>query len=136
MRPDNSLPLFREHIPLNLRPIRRMKRTLIFLVGCFIAVAAPTTGLTLTMDLPVTPDYVREHSKEWSVKVTKGKEGLIQFTIVRTVAKPKYLVAHLAIEQEGKTIAETSTPPVYQKPRQQLSFFRRAAEHGGLQFRT
>jgi hypothetical protein len=77
---------------------------------CFIAATLSTTAWALTMDQSVTPAYVREHSREFSVTVTQGKNGLIKFRIVRILSKPMYLVAHLEIYHQGKIIAESSTP--------------------------
>jgi len=92
-----------------LRQIKLMKLTT-FLLGCFIAATFSTTVSALTLELKVTPAYVREHPKEWSVKVAREESGLIQFTIVRTLSEPKYLVAHLAVHHAGKLIAKSDTP--------------------------
>ena len=63
----------------------------------------------------MTAAYVRENPKEWSVKVSRKDNGLIQFTIVRTLSEPRYLVAHLAVHHAGKVIAESDTPIVGHK---------------------
>ena len=86
-----------------------------FLLGCLIAAILPTAAFALTIDVPVSAAYVREHPKEWSVKVSKKENGLIQFTIVRFLSEPKYLVAHLAVHRAGKVIAESDSPAVGQK---------------------
>src|ERR1035438_8658313 len=51
-------------------------KTKSLVLGCFIAAILSTSALALTSEEPVTPAYVREHPKEWSVEVTKGKDGL------------------------------------------------------------
>ena len=66
--------------------------------------------MALTIDEQVTPAYIREHPKEWSVKVTEGKHGLIDFTIKHEVARPMYHVAHLEVRHQGKLIATSDTP--------------------------
>ena len=86
-----------------------MKIQSLFLCG-FIAVTLSTRGFALTTEREVTLAYVHEHPEEWSVKATKKESGLIQFTVVRTLSEPKYLVAHLAIHHAGKLIATSDTP--------------------------
>jgi hypothetical protein len=107
-----------------------MKMTSFLVSGCFIAGIFSTTVLALTLELPVTPADVREHPKEWSVKVAKQESGLIQFTIIRTLSEPKYLVAHLAVHHTGKLIA-TSDTPVFGKTKDNTFSFSIAAEDLG-----
>ena len=87
-----------------------MKMTSLVLSGCFMAAMLSSTASALTIQLQVTPAYVREHLKEWSVKVTRKESGLIQFTVVRNLSEPKYLVAHLAVRHAGRLIATSDTP--------------------------
>jgi hypothetical protein len=47
-----------------------MQRT-IYLLVCVVMATIPTTALAETEEIRVTPAYVREHPKEWSVKVAK-----------------------------------------------------------------
>jgi len=103
-----------------------MKTQSLFL-GCFIAATLSTTALALTINEQVTPAYVREHPKEWSVKVTQGKDGLIDFTIKHDVEKPMYHVAHLAVYHQGKLIA-TSDTPSFGKRRGNTFYFSLSAE--------
>ena len=86
-----------------------------FFLGCVVAAGLSTTAPALTVEAQVTPDYVRAHSQEWSVKVSKKENGLIQFTLVRTLAEPRWLVAHLVVQHAGKIIAESDTPTVGHK---------------------
>jgi hypothetical protein len=81
----------------------------LFLCG-FIATTLAVRGFALTTEREVTLAYVHEHPKEWSVKATKKESGLIEFTVVRTLSEPKYLVAHLAVYHAGKLIATSDTP--------------------------
>ncbi len=93
------------------RPTKCMKMTSPLRWGCFMAaIFSSSTALALTINVPVTPAYVREHAKEWSVEVTRGKDGLIQFTIKHDDATPMYHVAHLAVYHEDKLIATSDTP--------------------------
>ena len=79
-------------------------------VAILAVLACAATCLALTVDVDVTPDYVREHSKLISVEVTERDDGLIQFKIVHAVSTPMYHVAHLEIVHQGKVIAKSDTP--------------------------
>jgi hypothetical protein len=68
------------------------------------------TAFALTEDRDVTPKYVRENSEKFSVKVNRGKEGLVEFTIMHNVAEPLYHVAHLAVYHQGKLLSTSDTP--------------------------
>lgn len=98
-----------------------MKMQSLFLCG-FIAVTPATRGFALTTDCDVTLAYVHEHSREWSVKATRKASGLIEFTVVRTLSEPKYLVAHLAVHHAGKLVA-TSDTPVFAKQEANTFYF-------------
>lgn len=80
----------------------------------YLTVLALTAGLgsrayAYTAQVLVTPAYVREHPNEWSVKVAKKGNGLIEFTIVRTLSEPMYLDARLAVHHAGRVIAESNS---------------------------
>ncbi|MGA2543497.1 MAG: hypothetical protein ABSG78_18260 [Verrucomicrobiota bacterium] len=96
-------------------------------LGCFIAAIFSTSALAMTIKEQVTPAYVREHPKEWSVEVTKGEDGLIHFTIKHDVEKPKYHVAHFAVYHQSKLIA-TSDIPSFGKKRGNTFYFSLSAE--------
>ena len=85
------------------------------ILGCLIAAAFATTAWPLTVERDVTPAYLREHPKEFSVKALKGENGLIEFTIKHNASKPMYHVARLAIYHEGRLIATSSTPLIGRK---------------------
>jgi hypothetical protein len=88
-----------------------MKITYLIL-GCCIAAILSTSALAVTDFLPVTPAYVREHPKEWSVDVTKGKDELIHFIIKRHVNKRSYHVAHLRVYQQSTLVRKSDTPSI------------------------
>lgn len=110
--------------------MKHMKITCLLLSGWLIAAALSTTGSAMTVVVPVTPADVREHPKEWSVKVAKTENGLIAFTIVRTLSEPKYLAAHLAVHHAGQLIA-TSDTPVFGKTKGNTFSFSIATEDLG-----
>jgi hypothetical protein len=80
------------------------------LAAALVAAVFSTAAFALTVERAVSPDYLREHPKEFSVTVRKAENGLLAFTVVRTLPEPKYLVAHLSVRQQGKMIAESRTP--------------------------
>ena len=92
-----------------------------------MAVTFATRGFALTTEREVTLAYVHEHPKEWSVKATKKESGRIEFTVVRTLSEPKYLVAHLAVHHAGKIIA-TSDTPLFAKKKGNTFYFSISAE--------
>jgi hypothetical protein len=74
--------------------------------------------------------WVREHPKEFSVTVKKNENGLLAFTVVRTLSEPKYLVVRLAVHRQGTLIAENSTPLIAKKNDSRFHFSV-APEHVG-----
>ncbi len=106
----------------------------LFLSSCLVAAVLSSSALALTITTLVTPAYVREHPKEWSVEVTKGGDGLIHFVIKHDVEKPKYHVAHLAVWHQGKLVA-TSDTPSFGKRRGNTFYFSLSPEDiGGSKF--
>jgi hypothetical protein len=87
-----------------------------------------STGLALTVDQAVTPACVLEPPKEFSVTVKKDQNGLIAFTVVRTLSEQRYLVAHLRIRQQGKTLVESHTPS-FAKQNDNAFYFSISPEH-------
>lgn len=81
----------------------------------------------MTIELPLTTDYVREHPNEWTVKVSKQANNQIQFTITRKLSEPKYLVAHFAVSHHGKVIA-TSDSTAFGRKRDNTFYFSLAPE--------
>ncbi|MGA2496167.1 MAG: hypothetical protein ABSH20_00410 [Tepidisphaeraceae bacterium] len=99
-----------------------------WLVSSWLLAAAPApTVLALTVEREITPAEVREHPREWAVKVARKGDGLIDFTIVRTLSEPKYLVARLSVRHAGKVIVDSSTP-LFAKPSGNTFYFSISAE--------
>lgn len=105
-----------------------------FLLSCCVAVTFCTTGLALTINVPVSRAYLQEHPKEFSVKVTKGENGLLAFTVVRTLREPRYLVAHLAVHHGGMLIAESHSPSFGRKHDNTFYFSVSAEDVGECKF--
>jgi hypothetical protein len=83
---------------------------LVAAVAGLLTLAGDAPGLTLRM--PVTPAYVKDHPKEFTVKAEKRNDGLVHFTITRHLAEQKYLVASLEV-REGGTVVLKSDFPAY-----------------------
>jgi hypothetical protein len=90
--------------------VKALMKTIQSIVACMVAAALSTTAFALTTEREITPEYARENPREFFVSAAKGKDGLIDFTITRSVAAPRYHVAHLAIRRDGKLIAASHTP--------------------------
>jgi hypothetical protein len=75
-----------------------------------LLLAAQFPVSALTFDQQVTPEYLKAHPKDWSLKVEKRDDGMAHFTLRRTLPDRKYVVARLVVKQEGKKVAEVSTP--------------------------
>jgi hypothetical protein len=99
-----------------LKMLRRL------LAAGFIASMLPTTARALTMDFPVTPAYLLEHTNEFSVNVTKDKNGLLAFTVVHTLSQPMYLIQRLTVHHGGKVIAENSNAFVTRRAKNTFYF--------------
>lgn len=104
------------------------------LLGASLLVAAPTTTRALTVDQQVTPAYLREHAKEFSLKVARKENGLLGFTLVRTLAQPKYRVARLVVKRDGETVAESSTPSFARNSSNSFYFSLSARDLAGSEF--
>jgi hypothetical protein len=111
-----------------------MKIKTLLRLGCLIAATLPLTACALTINEQVTPAYVRDHPQEWTVKVTSGKDGLIDFTIQHNVATPMYHVAHLAVYHQGKIIATSDTPSYGKKQGNTFYFSLSAEDMAGYKF--
>lgn len=86
------------------RPLARLLSGLALLLCCAGAASA------LTVTVTVTPAYLREHAAALSLKVARRPDGLLAFTVARTVPERRYFVARLLVRRGGKALAETSTP--------------------------
>ena len=60
-----------------------MKALLLTAAALFLT--GSSAALALTIEEEVTPEYVRTHAKEISVKVAEGKDGLLAFAVVLTL---------------------------------------------------
>src|SRR5258708_1700588 len=84
-------------------------KSLLFLAASLVFAASPA-AIALTTEQDITPEYVRSHAKEFSVRVAKDKNGLIAFTVVFTLPEPRYVVAHLAVRSGDRVLAQSDTP--------------------------
>ena len=80
------------------------------LPGIALLLSSAGAASALTVDVPVTPAYLREHPKTLALKIARRPDGLLAFTITRTLPQRRYFVARLLIRQEGKLLVDTSIP--------------------------
>jgi hypothetical protein len=99
-----------------------------------LLIALPTAGRALTVDEQVTPAYLRQHAREFSLKVARQDNGLIGFTLVRTLAQPKYRVARLVVKRDGETVAESTTPAFSRNNTNSFYFSVSARDLAGSEF--
>ncbi len=88
----------------------------------------------MTWEQIVTPEYVRKYSDDFSVNVTKNKDGLIEFAIKHNVARPAYHIAHLAVYHQGKLIATSNTPMFGKKQDNEFEFALSSEDITGSKF--
>ena len=92
------------------------------LSGLALCLLAPAPARALTIEQEVTPEYVRSHPKEFAVKVAEGKGGLLAFTVTLTLKERRYVVAHLAVRDGKRTLAESDTPAFTRNPENTFHF--------------
>lgn len=74
------------------------------------ALVAANPGAALTVEQQVTPEFLKAHPKELTLKVEKRDDGMLHFALRRTLTQAKYLVSRTVLKQDGKKIADVSTP--------------------------
>jgi hypothetical protein len=82
-----------------------------------IFIAIPTiifvlagSASAITLDVPVTPAYLTQKPKEFSIRAEKGDDGLVHFTITRHLSEPRYLVARFTVREKGSVVLDGSFP--------------------------
>jgi hypothetical protein len=81
-----------------------------FTIVASLLLMAAISGLAMTVEEDITAAYVSKHPSEFSVKVARGKDGLLVFTVKRTLTEPRYFVAQLTVRHAGRTVAESNSP--------------------------
>lgn len=105
----------------NQSNVTQNMRTLLFLVTALVFAASPA-AIALSSEQHITPEYVRSHSNEFSVKVAKEKNGLIAFTVVVTLREPRFVVAHLVVRRGDRVLAQSETPAFTKNAENTFSF--------------
>jgi hypothetical protein len=93
-----------------------------FLVASVFCLLVSSLAFALTIERDITAEYVRSHQGEFSVKAVKDRNGLIAFTVVLALAEPRYVVAHLAVRDADRIIAESHTPVFTRNSENQFHF--------------
>jgi hypothetical protein len=63
-----------------------------------------------TEDVLVTPAYLKENPKMFSILAKKHDDGLIHFTIKRHLTEPRYLVARIKVSDQDSVVLDSSFP--------------------------
>lgn len=92
-----------------------MKPLHIFIAVFGFAATFPANASTLVLD--ITPEYVRAHPNEVSVKVSKDHHGLLAFTAVFTFDEPKFIATQLTVQSGDRVLAETYTTALTRESR-------------------
>jgi hypothetical protein len=85
-------------------------RTYVFLGAIAATLALADCASAVVVEQQVTPAYVKENPKEFSIKVKKRDDGLIQFTVTRQLSRPQYFVASLAVREGSTLLSESNSP--------------------------
>jgi hypothetical protein len=85
-------------------------RPLFSVVMLVIILAITGEALALTVDVPVTPAYLKQRPKEFSIRAEKRDDGLIHFTITRHLSEPRHLVARFTVRDKGSIVLDCSFP--------------------------
>ncbi|HZZ27295.1 MAG TPA: hypothetical protein VFE46_04745 [Pirellulales bacterium] len=106
----------------------------ILFTGLLAVTVFASTAFALTQEREVTADYLKNHSEQFSVTVTKTKAGLIEFSIKHNVPRPMYHVAHLAIDHDGKLISDINMPSFGRKHDNEFDFALAPEDIAGSKF--
>lgn len=88
-----------------------MSRTFVLAaILCSVVLLSANSGSALTVEQQITPEYLKAHPKEFTLKVEKRDDGMLHFTLGRNLTQQKYLIARLVVKQDGKKLADISTP--------------------------
>ena len=85
-----------------------MRIALFALVTLFVG--HPSTADALTLDENVTAKYVREHPDHISVAVVEKENGILSFTVGLKLKESRYVVAHMKVRDDSRTLSESHTP--------------------------
>jgi hypothetical protein len=97
------------HLTLGAFMRRYVVPVIVFIIG-FAGVARFAWALRITQ--PVTPEYIQQNPKQFSVVAEKQDDGLIHFTIKRFLSRPSFLAATTEI-RNGKTILLQNTSTAF-----------------------
>ena len=87
-----------------------MRPVWIFAIAAVMFSARPCGAVVV--DQAVTPASVKEPDSRFAVKIEKGEDGLVHFTITYRAREPKYLVAHVEVREGEKLVSKTDVPSV------------------------
>jgi len=76
------------------------------LVACTLGLVSVASALTVCH--AVTPAYVNDNPKQFSVVTEKRDDGLLHFTITRQLSRPSYLVATTEVRDGDKVLFQST----------------------------
>lgn len=82
----------------------------VVVASCGLLALNASVGSAVVVEESVTPAYVQQHPKDFNVKIDRGDDGLIHFTIRRNFAGPTYVVASVAVRDGEAAVFESHFP--------------------------
>lgn len=91
-----------------------MNRRILLSISAILLGISPA-ALALTIEIPVTPAYLKQDPSAFTIEAKRGKGGLIDVTITRRLDKPAYLIARFVVRnKDGDIVAASHSPGVRQ----------------------
>ena len=85
------------------------------LTAITVVLAFAAEASAVVIEVPVTPAFLKNNPRAFSIKVKKRDDGRIEFTIVRNLSGPRYLVSSLAIRRSSSLVLESRFPSFVRK---------------------
>lgn len=80
------------------------------LMSMAIALALTGEASAVTVKQAVTPAWLKDNPKMFSIEAEERDDGLIHFTVTRRLSKPRYLVGHFEVTEDDATVLESHFP--------------------------
>ena len=85
------------------------------LTAITVVLAFAAEASAVVIEVPVTPAFLKKNPKAFSIKAKKRDDGRIEFTIVRNLSGPRYLVSSLTIRKNSTLVLESHFPSFVRK---------------------
>lgn len=77
-------------------------------IGVVLGLCASAIGVVI--EVPVTPAYLKQEPKSFSIRAESKPDGLVHFTITRPVSSERYVVAELTVRKDSDVVCQSSIP--------------------------